>query len=340
MDEAPRPLLRKLNVAEILASLRRHRWLLTAFACVGLVIGAIQASMTVPVFPVTFKVTSIALEQSQSQVNNRISTLANLAGISLPSNANGIAFDVYLEELKGRSTANALVARPDVMHHLFPRLWDDKQGIWREPFSLNKAIDDGVKSLLGMPGDSFHPPGPAQVQGLLESSISVSKSPYTPVVTITLLTADPKWGTQFLPLLHGIVDESLRRKTLERANRYIAYLMDQLGSATVGDYRAALIATLIEQQRQRMAASADLSFAASPVDEPVASPIPVTPSVFNRLLQAMILAFLAGCIVAIALDNGILGLAPLPETIVHRYVARVNSGRGQMKPGTAAMGQP
>src|SRR3546814_18293921 len=64
--------------------------------------------------------------------------------------------------------------------------------------------------------------------------------------------------------LHEAADWDVRQQTLLRTSAYIRYLSNKLTTVTVAEHRLALVATLSDQERLRMAAASNVPYAAEP----------------------------------------------------------------------------
>ncbi len=266
-------------IREIVSGIWQHKWLVVGFAVVGLLVGIVQLHRAPRTYTVTLRVASVALEQAQTRGGaDRITGLAALAGVALPSTGNGIGFELYQAGLTGRPAAEVLAKQPDFMRTMFAAEWDDASKRWREPKSFMRPIRQFFSRLIGAPVMPWEPPDAARVQDALNGLVTVSKSAASPIVTISVRVPNPNWGRQFLSKLHSAVDGALRDKSLDRANRYIDYLNQELVGTTTTDVRASLVATLIDQEKQRMLASSGLDYAADPLEAPVASRGPTSPN--------------------------------------------------------------
>ena len=281
----------------------RQKLAVSVLCVLTLVLAVVYLNVTKPTYTVTFKITP-AIASSSRSAAARLGSLASLAGINIPQDDNTMGFEVYLVELQGRAAAAELVHNQDLMRRLFPREWDDASGQWRQPPSgILHPLAQGVKFLLGMKQLPWAPPDGARVEKILDDDVHISKTPYTPVVTISMDSKDPETAGLLLWSLHQTVDNFIRQRTLKRTERYIAYLTAQLAQATVNDYREALITSLVEQQKARMTASSGLPFAAEPVEPPVIASQPSSPNGVVVIVLALLLGLSAGGALGILLDR-------------------------------------
>ncbi len=318
-----------LSISYAVGMLWRQK-IVVLICCAGAALLAIAyLQVSKPTYTVTFKITPAISNSTMRSTASRLGNLASLAGINIPQDDNAMAFEVYLVELQGRAAAAELVGNQDLMHRLFPAEWDKASGQWRQPpTGLLHPVSQGLKYLLGMRQSAWQPPDAARVERILDDQIHISKTPYTPVVTIFMDSADPETASALLWSLHLTVDDFIRQRTLKRTGRYIDYLTKQLAAATVNDYREALITSLVEQQKARMTASSGLPFAAEPVEPPVISSTPSSPNGPFTLGLALLLGFGAGGWIGFMLDRR--GLTPklaLVGDILRRRPKRIADDR-------------
>jgi hypothetical protein len=281
----------------------RQKLAVSVFCVLTLLLAIIYLNVTKPTYTVTFKITP-AISSSSRSAASRLGNLASLAGINIPQDDNSMGFEVYLVELQGRAAAAELVRNQPLMRRLFPKEWDDATGQWRQPPSgILHPLAQGVKFLFGMKQLPWSPPDGARVEKILDDDVHISKTPYTPVVTISMDSKDPETASLLLWSLHQTVDDFIRQRTLKRTERYIAYLTKQLALATVNDYREALITSLVEQQKARMTASSGLPFAAEPVEPPVIASLPSSPNGPVVIFLALMFGLAAGGLVGLLLDR-------------------------------------
>jgi hypothetical protein len=151
-----------------------------------------------------------------------------------------------------------------------------------------------MKWVLGIYLAPWQPPDSVRVEEYLDANIGVSRSLTTPVVDVYISTLDKQFGVDLLTALNDSVDGILRRRTLQRATGYIAYLNERIAQATVVEYRESLAETIVQQEKIRMAASSGSPYAADIFSRPTASRMPTSPNATLILtLGVMLGAFVA-----------------------------------------------
>ena len=295
---------------------------------IALLLAIVYLHVAKPVYTVAFKITP-AISSTSRASSGRFGAIASLAGVNIPQDDNSMAFEVYLVELQGRATAAGILRNPELMHRMFPKEWDAATGQWHQPpTGLFHPLGQAVKFLLGIRQPDWTPPDAARVEKILDDNIHISKTPYTPVVTISIESPDPETDSMLLWTLHLSVDDFIRQRTLTRTGRYIDYLNKQLAATTVNDYREALITSLVEQQKARMTASSGLPFAAEPVEPPTISSTPSSPNGPVTIVMSLLLGLAAGGGLAFQLDRwGKTFRASLLTDIFRRRSKRTEASR-------------
>lgn len=281
---------------EIIRSVQTNPTFVAAIIGVWLLLGVVWAHLSPPVYTVTLQITPVVTDQSPA--SGRFGGLASLAGINIGQNQNSMNFDLYLAGLKGRAAADELARQPGILRTMFAGEWDDTQHTWRQPQSRFGFIRKSIGWFLGYRAIPWTPPNGAQVQQVLAGMIDVYKPLNSPIATVTLRTNNPEWGRQLLWALHHAVDDALRKKTMARATDSINYLNKELATVTVSDYREALISTLSDQEKIRMAASAKDSFAAEPVEPPAAPNGPTSPNPMSIIFGALVVGAIFATLLA------------------------------------------
>ena len=119
------------------------------------------------------------------------------------------------------------------------------------------------------------------------------------ITTVSLKSVNPDFGIKLLKKVHKIADDELKNRSLKRTSDYISFLNDQLLKTTKQDQRLSLISTLAEQQRSRMIASSDLSYAAELFGNLYQSNSPTEPRIRNKILIYFSIGFFLGLFISI-----------------------------------------
>lgn len=281
-----------LALTNVLLS-RKRLIFIAGFA--GLFLGALYLHFATFKYTVELDVTPA--QASQDNLANslkKMSGLASLAGVGIPSGTEATPFDLYLAGIHSRDVARELAEKPGLLQNIFPQEWDAGTRAWKQPTGMLPALKNAVKWALGFPDRQWTPPNPARLQEYMQENVIIERSAKNPTVTVSFDHPDPEFGIGFLRDTHEVVDDYLREKALERSAGNIAYLTWKLNRVTVAEYRSALTEALSEQERTRMLASSPAAYAAEPFGNPAASRRATVPNAFFVLLACTIGGILIG----------------------------------------------
>lgn len=246
----------------------------------------------------TAKMQVVAAQQENGGISGGFGGLAAMAGISL-SQSGVSPFSLYTRGVQSRQAAELLARDTQLMREVFASEWDEKQQTWVEPKSAAYWVKNLVKKLLGAPTSPWSPPGAADLEAYLQKNIVVKKEIEEPFITVTFQHPNPDIAQSFLQKLHTVTDQYLRARTLARTEQYIAYLNENLATVSVSEHREALATALSEQEKQRMAASADVAYAGELVGPISVSKSPTTPNPFLVIFTSLIFGIIFGSIIVL-----------------------------------------
>ena len=290
---------REVALGDVLSLLRAGWWQIGAACALFLLLAMLYLSVADRRYESSLAITPVA---GSAGLPSGIGGLASIAGIRVPGSDAQTQFELFLEGLTTRESAERIVARHrDLLPRMFPGEWNADARQWEQPTGAVPNTVRAVKGLLGM-DTSYRAPDGARVQQWLKREIAISKARDQRLTVVSLVTRDPDFGRALLAALHREGDNLLRERAVERANDYVAYLSGKLGEVTVADYRQTLVDALAEQEKTRMMASSDLPFAADPFGPPSTPDRPASPQPILTLAGAIILGLLTG--VAIVLIRG------------------------------------
>lgn len=291
------------DIRRLLSILRRDWMVILLFAAIGFYVGVLMLRGAIYSYPVQMQVTSVATNATDNAPNATLSAVGSLVGLQggMPSSPGALQFRLFQDSLFTRDMADRIAKNQDIMIKVFPGQWDPVRKAWFEPPSsdLHKEILQ-LRAWLGLaPSFPWHPPGGLELLGFMKDTIQVEADPRRPyLLTIVMTYPDTQFAVQFLNLLRQTADDYLRQRSLARAKENIAYLSNELSHVTVAEHRAALTATMSEQEKFAMSASSNAPFSAEIFERPWASTLPSSPSPRQVFAIAVILGGLVGALVA------------------------------------------
>lgn len=291
----------EIVLTDIVESIWSRKMSIAGAAGVFLLLAVVFLHVAEREYAVTLRLTPTA--SAVSTLPTGVSSLASLAGISVPAQLENNPFELYLGSLKSRETAAAIAKNEQLLRHLFPADWSEDDGAWRQPDGLVGNVTGALRSVVGASEPDWVPPDARRVQEFVEREVSVIRERNSPIVNIVMQHGDPDTATSLLIAMHNAVDDALRQRELDRTSSYVNYLREQLGNVSVTEYRLALNEIIAEQEKRRMVASSDLPFAAEPLGRPVESVRPVSPRPLLVLSLSVFLGLLIGILRAISVDQ-------------------------------------
>lgn len=259
----------------------------------------IYLNVTTYKFTATVKLTTIPSSSGLGSQLGNLGALASIASVRLPQGSGEQNFLNFSQSLVSRSTAEGLMARPDLLHVIFNKEWDPVLRRWVAPQGVVKTIATSLRTMLGLPVFPYQIPNAARVQDYLEKNVTIAEDTRKPIIAMTYSHRDPRFAANMLESITTIDDETLRRKSLARAKDYIAYLEDQFHVVQLAESRTALAAVLGEQVKLRMFASARAPFAAEPISAVSVSDQPTTPKPIVFLIAAATGGFILGILLTL-----------------------------------------
>ena len=306
---ASSPAKAELDLWDVLVRIRRRWLVILSGAVVGLAAAVYFLHISVFSYTASMKVIPASTTNSATSqpLGNTLGALASLAGINAQTQTV-LPFTLYLQGLSSFEVATKLMTRDDLVHRIFASQWNAETQQWQEPPpSTRRQVRDFLAPYLGIPMLAWQPPRAADLQEYLTSALVITQDPTSPVVLVTYSHPDPVFAVEVLKAVNYETDQMVRERALARATSYIGYLSKQLQTVNIAEHRLTLTQALSEQEKFRMAASADISYAADAFDGPIASLVPTWP----RPLYVLAIGFLGGIALSIPV---ILLLGDRPST--------------------------
>lgn len=286
----------EIDLWTVLKGVWKGRRVIALFAGIGLLAAILFLHTSSFKYTAELRVGPVqASSDGMSSKLGGLSELAPLVGVNIGGGAT-TQFQLYLEGVKSRDVADSLVKTPKIARTVFGNEWDASTQTWKKPTSTLAPASDVLHHLLGIPITAWHAPDAGRMQQFLESNIVIEQDPKKSLVTIKFSYTDPAFATRFLGILNRAVDEKLRRRALARSSQYIDYLSGNLDTVTNAEHRTAIAQALGEQERIKMMASSNISYAAEAFEPPAASVKPTMPNSPRVLLAGLFLGIVIGAV--------------------------------------------
>ena len=250
-------------------------WIILALIYLRIATPVYKAEMTIA--PAEGATSSTGIDSVIGQL--RSAGLSNFLPRGLSLGKKITSYDKFIYMINTHRTAKAMQGNHQVLQKIFKRNWDTEKHIWKMPNGLIFKIKNTVKGLLGLP--EWAPPDNWALQRFIENKIKISFTGSTVMRKITFVHEDREFSQLFLQQLFNTVDSLLRNEAHVRISNQIKYIGKQIESTVNVEHRKVLFELLSQLDQKKMMLSSDLSYAASLIQKPIASDVPVSPKPRN-----------------------------------------------------------
>jgi uncharacterized protein involved in exopolysaccharide biosynthesis len=258
---------------DMILALLRARWksLSVAFIVGGLVGFAFSFAFTP-----RFRADALLIPSEEIADTSRVTGINELGGLAslVGLNSRGDRKIEALATLKSRALTEGYVAEENLLPILFPHQWDAHGKAWRN-------------------SDPRTIPTPYDAYRLFDTKLrKVSEDRKTGLVTISVEWTDPALATKWTRDFVDRTNNYMRQKAIERSNRNLAFLNEQLDKSSVVELRAAIYKLIETEVKKIMVAQGSDDYAFRFVDPPEAPKRKVFPNRMLFLVYGAIIGFL------------------------------------------------
>jgi hypothetical protein len=270
-----------IDVYDFMGALRK-RWLLIGAMGVvfAVVMGAIGHIME-PIYrtkavldPVTSDSNPLTASMVSSSLNSLGGSLSTLVGGSSEVDRD---IDEAMTVLQSRAFTQKFLQQNNVLPLLFPKLWDEKAGRWK----------DGVQV-----------PTLARGFGKFDKIRKVDLDTDEEFVIVTLDWPDRIKATEWTNEMIHMLNEDLRERAVAAADASLSYLRDEWTKTEDAATREAVSRLIESQLRQKMLASVTPEFELRFIDKAMVPDAPVRPQ--KRVMIG--LGFVFGALLGVAVS--------------------------------------
>jgi uncharacterized protein involved in exopolysaccharide biosynthesis len=280
----------ELDLLELLAALRADWLRLFAVVTVASILSVVIALAIPDVYRASVVVAPAEEADSLGGLLGQSGQLAALAGFSLGIEKPVDPTSLALETLRSRGFFGEFVARRDVLVPLLATGHWDKE-------TRELVVDPGLYDVAAQRWVREPEPGRTVEPTVLEAHeefaeiLEIERSGDTGIITISIEHASPQVAHDWLLWLVADLNERIRRKDIEEAERSIAFLEEQVRQTSVADLRAVLFQLIQSQTETMMLARVREEYVLETIDPPF---VPEKKDRPHRALICIVGAFLGG----------------------------------------------
>ena len=239
----------EIDLVELVRVIWNQKWFVVAITFLFICAGGLYSFLQPPVYEVETLLAPTQSEKKGPSIPGGLGGLANMAGVNLGS--SGGKLDEALATLKSRKFLTAYIADKDLLPILFSEKWDSETEQWDvEKKDQIPSLVDGYKSFE-------------------KNILNVSQSEETGLVTLSITWRN---GTQAATWANGLVkrlNRKIREEEIDRLNRKVAFLRQQVEQTNISGVRQALFSIMENQLQSKTIAKTQKQYVFRVIDPAV-----------------------------------------------------------------------
>lgn len=242
-----------------------------------------------------FKSEAILMISDQSSSSNQIpsnySSIASIAGLSLPQSDSENKVNLGLEVMLSREFLYSFIDDRNLMVPIMAaKEWDPINN----ELIIDKNIYDPINNVWT--SSKFLKNGPSIHDAYEEflSYITLEKDKVTGFITLSITSPSPINSKEWVNFLIDDINVVTRNKDLNKTNKALDFLNDQVSKTSLKELRAVFYSIIESELRKKMLASIADEYLFSIIDKPIVAERKIAPNrVFISIIGA-ILGFIIG----------------------------------------------
>lgn len=286
---------RKLTFLYVAEQMWLRKWMVLAI-WLGSAVGSVFYALSLSNVYKSEAVMVAAIDSSSMGLNGQIGSLAAMAGISIGKDKQGDKSELAVQLLKSRDFVTSFLVRHKLAVELMaieswdpltdkveydPEVYDIKNKIW------TRKVEPPFTS----------EPSPQTLYKQFDEMFTADKDKLTGIIKVSLQHPSPKIAQQWLTQIIVDVNEEIRRRDIEEANRSLQYLQKKVDETNIAELKT-LFYTLIEDQTKTLLlANVKQEYALRMIDPPY---VPEEKAAPRRAVIVVFLTF-AGVLLSVLL---------------------------------------
>ena len=274
-----------VTIQDVLHLLRLRYRMICACMLLGLLAGGAIALLSPEIYRAEVLLSPVSQDTgggALAGLSGSLGGLASLAGVTLGETNNRSV--EALATLQSRALTDAFVSDKNLLPVLFPQKWDSARKAWKV-------------------SDSKRTPTLWDANELFSTKIRrVVEDKKTGLITLAIDWTDPSVAAEWVTELVARTNSSLRARAIQRSERNVAYLQDELNRTSIVELRQAIFHLVEREIQQSMLAKTSSDYAFKVIDPAVVPKKKIRPkrllitaaALFVSLLISVILALIMG----------------------------------------------
>jgi uncharacterized protein involved in exopolysaccharide biosynthesis len=292
--EAEPPISDEIDLRNLLVAIWRGKWLVVA-SMLLFSVAAVFYSLSLPNIYKSEVLLAPVTEESGLKLPGQLGGLASLAGVNLGGNG-GDKTGLAIEILKSREFIGRFVQDNDLYVPLMAATgWDRATNT----LLINSEVYDvNSKKWVRKVEIPFEPkPSNMEAYEEFKKIFSVNEDKQTGMIKLSIEYYSPLMAKAWVDSLVMAINENMRKRELNEAERSIDYLNSKIEKTTIADVRSMLFSLIEEQTKTAMLANVRDEYVFKTVDPAVVAERKVGPKrafivILSMLVGLMLSAFI------------------------------------------------
>jgi hypothetical protein len=260
--------------------------------------------------PPVYKVEALLIQNTDPASSLRSagsqSPLSAVLGVGGPASMPEI--DEFQILLSSPEVANTIDNKYHLLRDIYRGGWDAKNNRWypHHPGLIERLHTWFVEAIGGVSG--WHDPNSYDLASFLAGSITVNRTFYGSVMSISMNTDRPEDAKRWINIVIYEVSDIIRSQMINERQNYINYLQQQMNQSTLQTSRDATINILADQFRALMVLKSAKTFPLQQIQPPTRGQYPINKSVsFFMMIGILSGLMVAGILIALGVRDATLG---------------------------------
>lgn len=294
----------EIDLLELWQAIMKRKWLVAGLA-IGLAVLAAGYSLMLPnKFKADVIMVSAQAPSPGSGLAAQYGGLASLAGISLPSGDSDTK--EALSVLRSRQFLSDFIRQHNLKPVLFADNWDTQKQQWIEErgFDLRTFLRGGESTGLDYEGMEELAPGePSMLKAvqIFREAMGVSQDK-DGIITLSIEWLNPVQSRDWANQLVYELNERLRKESIARSQRTIAYLENQIAQIDLLELRQITFKLIEENVKNMTLANTRQDYAFKVIDPAVVPELKSSPNRKLIVAVALVLGFMLGIFIALVMN--------------------------------------
>lgn len=279
----------EIDLRELFAVIWQGKWIILAITALFAMVSVLYA-LSLPNIYKSEALLAPASEQYGAGISGQLGGLAALAGVNLGSGARVDKTALALEIVKSRDFLGRFISRRVQLQDLMAvKNWDlvsNKLHYDKEVF--NEKSNVWLRK-VNPPKQSI--PSFLEAYKVFSERFKVSQDPSSRMVKFSFEHESPYIARDWLKLLISDLNQEMKSRDIEEAQKSIEYLKSQIDQTKIADLQSSLYSLIEEQTKTLMLANVRDEYALKIIDDAIVPEEKTSP---KRALIVLLITFVGG----------------------------------------------